>query len=314
MPKPLRPLFHRILLTGANGLVGQALVARLSEVPEVDLLATSREQTPRYTGGSGGYTPLDVTDAEAVRRVFVDFAPTAVIHCAALSKVDACADDREACWAVNVDATAHLARMCQVHGARFLLLSTDFVFDGEDGPYDERARPAPINFYGRSKLAAENAVRAAGLRRWTIVRTTVGFGAGENLRRGNLGLFLLQRLTEGREVSAPVDQIRTPIYVPDLADGIARTVLLGKNGVYHLAGREILPIWEFAQRMAQVLDLNPDLIVPTTSAELHPDAPRPLKAGLLILKAETELGFKPRPLDEALLHFGKQMGLPVGAR
>jgi dTDP-4-dehydrorhamnose reductase len=307
----VQPLFHRVLVTGANGLVGQAVVRRLQEMPEVDLLATSREAMPRYAGGSGGYAPLDVTDADAVRRHFLDFAPATVVHCAAMSKVGACMENREACWEANVDATALLARVCRAHGARLLLVSTDFIFDGGDGPYDERARPNPINFYGRSKLAAENAVRMAGLRRWTIIRTTLGFGVGDNLRRGNFGLWLVNQLLAGRQTPVTTDQIRTPIYVPDLADGIARAVMLGKNGIYHVAGRELISVWDLARKMADQLDLDRDLLVPVTTDELHPGAPRPLRAGLLILKAETELGFRPRPLEEAIRQFGNRLGLPV---
>jgi len=309
----VRPLYHRVLLTGANGLVGQALVERLSQIPEVDLLATSREDAPRYSGGAGGYAPLDVADAEAVRRLFTDFAPSAVIHCAAHSKVGDCEADRDGCWEVNVGGTANLARACRAHGAHLILLSTDFVFDGADGPYDERARPNPVNYYGRTKLAAENAVREAGLTRWSVVRTTLGYGAGENLRRGNFGLFLVEELSAGKETLVPTDQIRTPIYVPDLADGVARVVTLRKSGIYHLAGRELLSVWDFAHHLARLLELDADLLVPTTTAELHAGAPRPLKAGLLILKAETELGFKPRPIEQALAHFGRQVGLPVAA-
>jgi len=307
------PLYHRVLITGANGLVGQALVQRFSAIPEVDLLATSRETAPRFSASAGGYAPLDVTDEDAVRRVFVDFAPTAVVHCAAFSKVEACEEDREACWAVNVDATDHLARACRAHGARLVLLSTDFVFDGTAGPYGERDRPGPVNFYGRSKLAAENAVRSAGLHRWTVVRTTLGFGAGEDLRRGNIGTFLVEQLAAGHGTTVPTDQVRTPTYIPDLADGIARTVVQNKGGVYHLGGRELMSVYEFAHLLARQFEFDPDLIQPITSDVLHQGAPRPLRTGLLILKAETELGFRPRPLQVALTHFAQQMGWPVAS-
>lgn len=311
MPEAVDALYHRVLVTGANGLVGQAVVRRLGPLPEVDLLATSREDAPRFSTSAGGYVPLDVLDEEAVRRLFLDFAPTAVVHCAAFSKVEACEEDRQGCWTVNVDATAHLARLCRQHGAHLVFLSTDFVFDGTAGPYAERDRPNPINFYGRSKLAAENALRAAGLRRWTVVRTTLGYGAGERLRRGNIGTFLVEQLGAGRPTEVPVDQVRTPTYVPDLADGIARIVLFRRTGIYHLGGRELLSVFDFAHLLARRFDFDPDLIRPTTSEALHGKAPRPLRTGLLILKAETELGFRPRPVDDALTDFALRLGRPV---
>ncbi len=305
------PLYQRILLTGANGLVGQALVERLSAEPDVDLLATGRDDRPRYRAGSCGYTPLDITDAEAVRRLFVDFAPGVVINCAAVTRVEDGEANRAACWAVNVDAVAGLGQRCKAHGSRLVQLSTDFVFDGTDGPYGERDRPEPVNFYGRSKWASENAVRAAGLARWTIVRTALGFGTGTALSRSNFGLWLTERLQRGTPTAVCTDQVRTPTYIPDLADGIARAVRLGKNGVYHLAGRDMLSVFDFARRLAERFDLDPGLLSPTTTDALHPDAPRPLRTGLLILKAETELGYKPRGLDAALDDFGHRLGFPV---
>lgn len=304
-------LYQRILLTGANGLVGQALVERLSAIPEVDLLATGRDPRPRYTEGSCGYTPLDITDAEAVRRLFVDFAPSVVVNCAAITKVEAGEADRARCWEINVDAVESLSHACKAQGARLVQLSTDFVFDGSAGPYDERARPNPINFYGRSKWASENAVRASGLRRWTVVRTALGYGAGNDLSRSNFGLWLTERLQRGEVTEVATDQIRTPTYIPDLADGIARAVRLNRSGLYHIAGREVISVFDFAQKIAARFDLDPSLLVPTTTAKLHPDAPRPLRTGLLILKAETELGYKPRSIEQALDHFGRRRGLPV---
>ena len=234
-----------------------------------------------------------------------------VVNCAAIAKVEQGEGNRERCWAVNVDAVAALGRLCKAQGARLVQLSTDFVFDGTAGPYDERGRPNPINYYGRSKWASENAVRAAGLRRWTIVRTALGYGTGHALSRSNFGLWLTERLQRGEVTEVATDQIRTPTYIPDLADGIARAVRLNRSGLYHIAGREVISVFDFAQKIAARFDLDPSLLVPTTTAKLHPDAPRPLRTGLLILKAETELGYKPRSIEQALDHFGRRRGLPV---
>lgn len=304
-------MLHRILVTGANGLVGQALVRRLSALPEVDLLATSREDTPRFSARSGGYAPLDVTDADAVRRIFHDFAPSAVVHCAALSRVEDCETERSRCWTVNVEATERLASACRSAGARLVFVSTDFVFPGLAGPYAEDDRPEPVNFYGRSKLAAENAIRASGLARWSVARTSLVFGAGDDLRRTNFPLWLAARLKAGTPTSCPSDQMRSPTFDDDLADGLWRLVQRAKNGVYHLAGRERLGVLELARRVAERYGLDEDLLSATTTAALHPDAPRPTDGGLLTLRAETELGFRPTPLETALDLVAKRAGFPV---
>jgi dTDP-4-dehydrorhamnose reductase len=297
-------ILPRVLITGAGGLVGQALVRQLSAWPDCDLLATGLDREPRMTARAGGYAPLDVRDGDAVENAFLDFGPTAVVHCAALSKVEECENDREAAWEVNVDATAELAAHCHRHGARLILLSTDFLFDGAAGPYAEDALPRPINYYGRTKLAAENAVRASRLRRWAIVRTSLVFGFGERLRRKNLATLVTATLRAGGTLHAASDQYRTPTYADDLADGIARVLRFGKDGVFHLSGRETMTALDFARRAASAFRLDPQRVLPATTESLHPGYPRPLRAGLVVLRAEAELGFR-----DALAHMAARQAV-----
>ncbi|MDX1548384.1 MAG: dTDP-4-dehydrorhamnose reductase [Rhodothermales bacterium] len=304
-------LYQRVLVTGANGLLGQELVALMSRLPEYDVLATGRDRTPRFGGVSCGYTPLDVTDADAVRRTFEDFAPTVVVNCAAMTQVDRCETEREACWAVNVDAVEHLARQCHATGARLVQISTDFVFDGAGGPYREDARPNPVNFYGKSKLAAENVTREAGLDQWAIARTVLVYGTGQALPRSNIVLWVLDQLTQGQPIHVVTDQWRTPTYAPDLAAGVERLVRFGKTGLFHLSGRELLSVYDFAVGIARVFDLDAALVHPTDGTRFKQTAERPPRTGFIILKAETELGFRPRSLDQALRHLGARLGLPV---
>ncbi|MEL6615610.1 MAG: SDR family oxidoreductase [Bacteroidota bacterium] len=301
----------RVLVTGADGLLGQAIARRLSRWPGLDLLLTGRGDGPRLDDYAGGWVPLDVTDASGVERVMQDFAPTAVVHLAAMSKVEPCERDREACWAVNVHATERLARACHRHGAHLVFLSTDFIFDGARGPYAEDDRPAPINAYGRSKLAAENAIRASRLRDWTVVRTTLGFGDVEGYPEGrfNLATFLVRELSASREVDVTTDQVRTPTYAPDLAEGIARILDGRRTGVYHLAGTELLTTMQFAEALADRYGYDRGLLRPVTTDQLHPGAPRPLRAGLLTLRAQSELGFRATPLPDALDHLGRRLGI-----
>lgn len=306
-------LYHRVLITGANGLLGQELVSQMSGYPEYDVLATARNPDPRFRGSSCGYTMLDVTEPGDVRDLFQNFTPTVVINCAAMTNVDQCESERDACWRTNVEAVENLARHCQQVGARLIQVSTDFVFDGEDGPYRESDRPNPVNFYAKSKLAAENAVRGSGVENWAVARTVLVYGTGNDLNRSNIALWVLDSLSNGKEINVVTDQWRSPTYVPDLASGIERIVRFDKRGTYHLSGREFMSIYDFARKIAEVFDLDASLIKPTDGSQFTQPAVRPPRTGFIILKAETELGYKPRPISVALRHLGQRLGYPVSA-
>lgn len=294
-------------------MLGQELVAQMSRQPQYDVLATGRDDLPRFRSASCGYVRMDITDQEAVRRIFLDFAPSTVINCAAMTQVDLCEEQRDQCWRVNVDAVEYLAKQCLTTGARLVQVSTDFIFDGEDGPYREEAYPAPPNFYGKSKLAGENAARGVGLDRWAIARTVLVYGTGHNLSRSNIALWVIDKLSKGETIHVVTDQWRTPTYTPDLASGIERIVRFGKSGIFNLSGREFVNIYEFAQCIADVFDLDASLIQPTDGSRFSQRAARPPKTGFIILKAETELGYKPRAMREALRDLGRRLNLPVSA-
>jgi dTDP-4-dehydrorhamnose reductase len=304
-------LYNRVLITGANGLLGQALVHRMSRFPEYDVLATARDDEPRFEGASCGYAPLDVTNPARVADLFQDFTPNVVVNCAALSDPSRCAEEREAAWAVNARAVRTLAGECRAIGARLVQVSTDFVFDGADGPYREDARPNPVNYYGRSKLAGENAVREAGPSKWAVVRTVLLYGTANGLSRSNVVLWVLDRLSRGETIHVVTDQHRTPTYVPDLAAGIERLIHFEKTGTYHLSGEELVSVYELASTVAEVFGLDDSLIRPVESDHFEDAIDRPPRTGFIILKAQSELGFRPRSLREGLRHLGERLDLPV---
>jgi dTDP-4-dehydrorhamnose reductase len=258
-----------------------------------------------------GYTSLDVTDFRRVKEVIEDFAPHVIINCAALTRVDACETERELCWKVNVESVENLVRLCRNTGCRLIQLSTDFIFDGREGPYREDARPNPVNFYGKSKLAAENAVRQLGPDKWSIARTVMVYGTGTALRHENIALWMLNRLSRGSDIHVYMDQYRSPTYVIDLAQGIERLVRYNRSGVYHLSGRECVSIHDFAVEIAREFGFDTALIKPVSSNEMVRPAQRPLRTGFIILKAETELGFRPRPLRESLADLKSRIDLSV---
>ncbi len=293
-------LFSRVLVTGANGLLGQALVRRLARAPEYDVLATARNESLFVPDVSCGYTPLDITEPDAVRRVFEDFSPSAVVNCAAMTQVDACETERDTCWQVNVDAVDNVARQCARIGARLIQVSTDFVFDGESGPYREEDRPAPVNFYGKSKLASENVTRNAGDGRWAVARTILVYGAEARLSRSNIMLWVLRELSAGKPINVVTDQVRSPTYNVDLATGIERMLRKQAHGVYHLGGPEMLSVFEFARRIARVFELDESLISPTDGSKFQQTARRPPRTGFDLAKAERDLDYHPRRIDAAL--------------
>jgi len=272
----------------------------MGRMPEYDVLATGRDQMPRFTGGSCGYTQLDITDPAAIERIFADFAPDIVINCAAMTQVDQCESERETCWQVNATAVETLAKHCLASGAKLIQVSTDFVFDGTSGPYRENARPNPVSYYGRSKLAGENYARGAGMDRWAIVRTVLVFGAAENLSRGNFVTWVKDNLEQGKEIKVVTDQWRTPTYVVDLASAIERLIRFKKRGTFHVSGRDFLSINEFAHLIAKTLDLDESLIHPADATTFSQPAARPPKTGFIILKAETELGYHPHDSADAI--------------
>ena len=298
-------------MTGANGLLGQNLVQRLSSLSQYDVLATGRDDEARFGAGSCGYVSMDITNHQLVKDTFDDFEPDVVINCAAMTQVDDCEVRREECWEVNVDAVEHIASLCRSKGSRLVQISTDFVFNGADGPYVETDRPDAINFYGKSKLAAENAVRLVGDDRWAIVRTILVYGTSVEMSRSNIALWVIDQLSQGKPINVVIDQFRTPTYVVDLAFGIEKMVRFLKSGIYHLSGADMMSVYDFAVLIAETLGLDSSLIYPTDSSKFKQPATRPAKTGFIILKAQTEFGFNTRDTAEAIVDLGRRLGISI---
>ena len=297
-----------ILVTGANGLLGQALVRRLSGSSEYDVLATARDEAPRFDVPCE-YRRMDVTAPSEVETVVEAYQPDVVINCAAVSDVSTCDENRNRAWTVNARAVRRLAKHCHALDAHLVQVSSDFVFNGNSGPYAEDARPDPVNYYGRTKLAGENVLREFDFLDWSIVRTVLLYGVAKDLRRSNVVLWMIDQLSQGEVIHVVNDQWRTPTYAPDLADGIVRLVDRERTGIYHLSGREMVTIHELAETVAEVFDFDDGLIDPVPSDYFEDAVERPSKTGFIILKAETELGYDPRPLKDGLHAVGQDLGL-----
>ena len=297
----------RILITGSNGLLGQKLVAALRNDPGTELIATSRgaDRTPEPLGDR--YRAMDITIRAEVDRVFDAVRPEAVIHAAAMTNVDACETDPEACRLQNVTATQHLVDAAKRHGSHFIFLSTDFIFDGLHGPYREEDAAAPLSVYGHSKLEGERIVMGAGLAKWAIARTIIVFGVAPGLSRGNAVLWAKGALEKGQPIKAVDDQWRMPTLAEDLADGCIRIAKRGASGIYNLSGPDGMSILELVMRVGRFFNLDTAVVTPVKSDALGQPAKRPPRTGFVLDKARRDLGYAPHGFEEGLAVVREQL-------
>jgi len=289
---------ERILVVGSNGLLGQKVAEQLVRGSNYHVTLASIEDAPVKDIPSAPYLAMDMTNRKLVRDAVGAVNPEVIINCAAMTNVDACETEREMAWKINVGGVEHLIDAARKNSAMIVHVSSDYVFDGKSGPYSEDDRPEPISYYGKSKLASENVLKTSGLP-YFIARTMVLYGFAEGVK-ANFALWLIKSLKEGQTVRVVDDQIGNPTLVDDLAFGLIRGMELGKIGLYHLAGRDIQSRYEFATTLARVFHLDAGLIHPIKTASLKQPAARPLNSGLVTLKAEVELGFKPSETEQGL--------------
>ncbi|MBF9222953.1 SDR family oxidoreductase [Hymenobacter ruricola] len=296
----------KILVTGSNGLLGQKLVSLLRQQPETKLVATSRG--PNKLAGlypDLHFVPLDVTDAAQVRQVLAQERPTHLIHTAALTNVDECELNHEACWQQNVTAVAHLVEACAALDVHLTHLSTDFIFSGETGPLAEDAPPAPVNFYGQSKLAAEQLVQASP-GRWAIARTVLVYGVAHEYGRTNIVLWVRDSLRAGKTIKVVSDQWRTPTLAEDLAQGCWLLARNSAQGIYHISSDEMLTPYAMALQVADFFELDSTLIEEANASTFTQPARRPARTGFIISKARRDLGYHPHSFAEGIELVGRQ--------
>lgn len=287
----------KVLITGTNGLLGQAMVSVFTRESDFEIIMTSVEPESYIKPGLK-YIQLDITKKDDLKKTVSEHKPDVIINCAAFTDVDKCESERELSWKINVDAVKNLVIASRPVNAKLIHFSTDYIFDGKKGPYDERSVPNPLSFYGRGKLASENAVIASGIEH-AIIRTMVLFGYGIKVKP-NFAMWLINKLAAKEKINIVDDQIGNSTIVDDLAYGTLKLIEKEKTGIYNIAGRDIESRLEFTMKLCDVYGYDKSLIKRIKTKDLNQPAPRPLNSGLITLKAETELGFRPMNTVEAL--------------
>ncbi|MBC6493142.1 SDR family oxidoreductase [Flavihumibacter stibioxidans] len=290
---------EKILITGANGMVGQALV-RLLSLKGYEVIATGKGpwRSP-MPGGHIRYFEADITHPFQLREIMAGEKPAIVVHGAAMTQVDDCELKQNEAHSINVEATARLLLDAEEYSSFFIFLSTDFVFDGNKGMYSEDDDVNPVSWYGQTKVEAEAIVQTAEIP-WAIVRTCLVFGKKELAGRHNLYSWVRESLELGKPIKVVDDQWRTPTYVEDLAAGIEIVIRKKIAGIWHISGKDQVTPYAMALKIAKSCGLDASLITRVTADTFTQPGKRPAKTGFDISKSSRELGFEPHSLDDII--------------
>lgn len=279
----------RILITGAFGQLGTSLRNILSDQ---SILAAGRLIPMKEKNGC---TVLDITELNQVRETIALFQPDVIVHLAAMTDVDGCERDPEMAFDINVRGTENLL---DNFNGRFIYISTDYVFDGNEGPYTENDEVNPISVYGRTKFYGEDLVKQSDAN-WVILRSNVVFSFNERTKASFMD-WVVDSLKNRQSITVVDDQWNNPTWTVDLARIISRIMGNEIQGLYHYGGRDLLNRFAFAEMIAETFKLDRTLIEPIDTASLNQLAKRPLKSGLCTEKIEIDLSVEALPLRKAL--------------
>ncbi|MHC8948079.1 SDR family oxidoreductase [Sphingobacterium hungaricum] len=306
MDKLTDPKELRILLTGSNGFLGQKLCDFIVEKTPHKLFCTSKSanRNPKKSGYQ--FQEIELTELDRLEKLILDFAPTHVIHTAALSSVEVCENNPALCQSVNVDSVDFLASICLSKDIHLTFLSTDFVFDGKNGPYAEEDERQPTNAYGASKLQAELILQNSSCRS-AILRTILVYGVIDDKNRSNLVLWAKQKLTAQESINVVSDQYRMPTFVDDLAIACISAAEKNARGIFHISSENLYSVKEVVDQVADFWNLDKNLIHPISAKEIGQETNRPKITGFVLDKAKRELGYRPTSLIESFKLMDEQL-------
>jgi dTDP-4-dehydrorhamnose reductase len=300
----------KILITGSNGLLGQKLV-KLFMARNISFLATSRGENRNPDCSQHNYFSLDVTNNREVAAIFEQHEFLAVIHTAAMTNVDQCEEDHEACDLLNVTATKLLFEACKKHHVHFQFLSTDFIFDGKKGNYTEVDQPDPLSYYGHSKVKAENILLADGYTNWSIVRTIVVYGMAKNMSRKNIILWAMDAIPKGQKMTIVNDQFRSMTWADDLAMGCWLIIEKEQVGIFHISGPETKSVYDWVILVGKHFGWPTSCVQAIASSDLKQAAIRPPNTGFDLSKARNLLGYHPTKMEDVLNALAEELKLEM---
>jgi dTDP-4-dehydrorhamnose reductase len=268
----------KVLITGGGGQLGNELTEILPKY--FNVLSTTLKKTKTMPHA------LDITKFQEVESVCNRFNPDVIINTAAYTHVDNCETNKKQAHDVNVGGLQNIVKACSKN-TRIIQISSDYIFDGKNGPYDETDQPNPINYYGKTKLEAENILRGFHSK-FLIIRANVVYSSKFDIH-SNFVSWVYNSLQENLKINVVTDQISNPTNTTFLANAIVQCILLQTEGIFHFGSEDVLSRYDFAVLIAKTFNLNKDLIQPITSDSLKQKARRPNNSGLSTNKIEKQL-------------------------
>jgi len=288
---------RRLLVTGASGLLGNKIV----ELAKNNYIVVPLHNTKPLHSTS---RKLDVTNLHDVLNLFSELKPAIVIHTASETNVDKCETEKEYAWKINVEGTRNIALACSKTGAKLVYISTDYVFDGEKGNYNEQDKPNPINYYGATKLEGEKQV-TQNCQKYFILRTSVLYGW--HPWKQNFATWVINQLKQDKEITVVEDHYNTPTLTDNLAEITLEAIQKDLQGLYHALGSERVSRYAFAKQLAKAFNLDPNLIKPIKMSQLTAwVAKRPKDSSLNTDKIQKQLKTKPLNITEGLNRMKKE--------
>ena len=278
----------KVMVFGANGLVGQKLIKEMNSSYEI--IAVGKGAKTFNGEQKIKYYRADITDSARINELLREIQPGVVVNAAAYTDVDGCEANKEKCWKVNVEGVENITRVARLINSKLIHISTDYVFDGKDGPYSEEYQPSPTTYYGKAKLASENVVIGSKAR-YAIIRTNVIYGKAYPAK-ASFVRWVTDELSAGRKINVVNDQFNNPTFANDLAACILRIIQLDAEGLYNYAGADYVNRFEFAQMIAEKFGHSPKLILPINSKDLGQIAKRPKNGGPRTDKSKDMRGLK----------------------
>lgn len=288
---------RKILIIGSSGLLGSKLMTAYAS--DYQLFGTYKE----HNISMQNTYQLDVTQQAEVEKLLTKLEPDLIIDTHGITSLDYCEKNKEEAWKVNVDGTKNIAESAKAIGCKYIFISTDAVFDGKKTElYTETDKPNPINYYGTTKAIAEKTIDSLDLD-YIICRTSTLFGKGGLRKFPSFINWVTEQLKNKQKIQVVTDQYNNPTYTDNLAQFIRALYEKDAKGIFHTTGKDTISRFEFANKIAEVFNLDKSLISPTTTAELNLIAKRSLRTGLDISKVEEVTSLKGIGIGEALNAF-----------